>query len=65
MEVEHPAPTPRQTELCWHHGVDAQIIRPEPAIPDCLSYLNKMLIESSTSREMEEAEDHREVASLG
>lgn len=50
---------PCQTELCWHHGVEAQIIRPEPAIPDCLSCLNKMLIESSTSREMEEAEDHR------
>lgn len=24
---------PAKTELCWHHGVDAQIIQPEPAIP--------------------------------
>ena len=57
MEMEPHSP---QIEMCWHQGVDVQIIRPEPAIPDCLPCLNKVLIALSTSHEMEETEGRRQ-----
>ena len=57
MEMEPHSP---QIEMCWHQGVDVQIIRAEPAIPDCLPCLNKVLIALSTSHEMEETEGRRQ-----